>query len=415
MRQFTRQVLRPESFGGLFYDTGTRSLRVLTRPEYEAMRSRFQLESPRGNPLQIFDATTEGFPLRTDALSAPINLFVELTRRCPRRCTHCYANASALTQDELTLQELERILTRFRDIGGFTVRLTGGEPTVRPDFLEVLELLQSLEVVCALNTNGDFNEHFLAQIIDWGVRDFRVSLDGIEQTNDTIRWNGAFRSALGTLEALTAYNRSNDSKLSVTINTVLMRSNQQDVRAIIELAAGLGHKVSFGLLRITGRAKASEMLSALELGQVIEVAERACRDLRLKPGTVRMNYISLSGEMPLSGYRPFPFDGSKCPLGTLGIAVDVQGRIVPCGYFVTVRDERFRGDDLCHVDLLFAWHTSSVLNEARRVTRSCCFGCTLYKTRCNGGCPMMAYVASGNLDGRDPYCLRIPSNPIPEV
>ena len=410
MKSCTRQILRRESFGGLFYDTGRRSLRLLTSPEFEVMRGQYKLELHQNSRsrVQLVDVTANGLPLLTDALSAPINLYIELTRNCSKACSHCYAASSLIRTQEMTLEDLAQILKQFRDGGGAWVRLTGGEPTLRSDFFELLDILQSLEIVCALNTNADYDQAFLLRLIERGVQDFRVSLDGTEKTNDAIRWKGSFRRVWATLYSLSVYNRKSDSPVDVTINTVLMRSNQQDVRALIELASTLGHKISFGLLRVAGRARASEMLSPAELARVVRTAEEACRDFQLPPGAVRMNYISLSGELPSAGYRPFPLDGSRCPFGITGFALSVEGRIVPCGYFVTMTDEGLVGEQIRSTDLLRVWHTSEVLRKVRNIKRPHCGECVLYKVRCCGGCPMSAYAATRDLEARDPYCLNAP-------
>ena len=56
-------------------------------------------------------------------------------------------------------------------------------------------------------------------------------------------------------------------------------------------------------------------------------------------------------------------------------------------------------------DLLDLWHHSPVLERARQVRRHSCAGCRYHIVQCNGGCPVMAYL-NGDVDGRDPYCVR---------
>ena len=81
----------------------------------------------------------------------PINGSIELTARCNLSCSHCYINLPADEQDalrrELTQHELYDILDQIVDEGCLWLLLTGGEPLIRTDFIDVLYLCQEERVV----------------------------------------------------------------------------------------------------------------------------------------------------------------------------------------------------------------------------------------------------------------------------
>ena len=185
-----------------------------------------------------------------------------------------------------------------------------------------------------------------------------------------------------------------------------MKSNRDYVEEMIEFAQGYGFKISFGLMRLSGRARRDEMLSPREVVQSAHNVQQTRERLGLGKGTVRINFDVFCKAGTPDTFAPFPFDNSKCPIGTHGIAIDAYGRIFPCGYLIDVDDGIWAGEDVRGKDLLDLWHNSRVVGEAREITRECCRDCDYHIVKCNGGCPVMAYVCEGDIDGRDPNCVR---------
>lgn len=85
-------------------------------------------------------------------------LDVELTERCPNRCPHCYINRPAEDEEaaprEMTAGRVKEILTEAASLGCLSVRLTGGEPLLRPDFEEIYLFARRLGLKVKLFTNG---------------------------------------------------------------------------------------------------------------------------------------------------------------------------------------------------------------------------------------------------------------------
>jgi mycofactocin biosynthetic radical S-adenosylmethionine protein MftC len=407
-----RLILKKESFGGNFIDTGTGRREFLRPEEYEAKKQELLKLDDQTAKVQIIDVTERGYPLLSDATSSPNSVFWELTKHCNGACTDCFmdSNSQRWNQPEVSFSEIKEIVKQFTDLGGYSIRLTGGEPTLRQDFFDVVDLLNESGMDVGLNTNGMFDEQKLEQILSRGIKDIRISLDGPEEVNDRIRWLGNYRGAITTIERIAEYNKTAAEPTKPTINVVLMRSTMPHMEHMARLAHGYGFKISFGLMRLSGRAKSDEMLSPEEVVHAAYTAQRMRDELGLPQGAIRVNYdVFCEGTQDgkgkeLSGYAPFPFDNSKCPLGTSGLNIDAYARIAPCGYFVNA--EEMMGEDIRGKDLLHVWHNSPLLQMIRKLTRDGCTDCDYYKVKCNGGCPAMAYFLDGNINGRDPYCIR---------
>lgn len=398
-------LLRRESFGGIFADTADSYYRWLTPAQFDEKRRELS-SADNGLPVQVFDATERGYPLLEDATASPISLFLELSKRCNSACRHCFAEANAprWSQPELSFAQIRRILQQFADIGGFKLRFTGGEPTLREDFFDITDWAHDQGMAISLNTNGLFGEECLQDILTRGIADLRISLDGPERINDTIRGAGSFQRVTRTFERLRDYNRTAARPVSATMNVVLMRANVDCIEPMVELAQSLGAQLSFGLLRLTGRASADQMLRPEEVLQAARRVQQMRLNLALPRGAVRINFDVFAEPRTYEGFVPPLFNNSTCQIGASGLSVDAFGRVAPCGYLVSV--EEWTGENTAQADLLFLWQNSDVLRRARRVRRNICTGCPHHRIACNGGCPVMAWAAGNGIDGRDPYCVQ---------
>ncbi|MBM2834471.1 MAG: Radical domain protein [Candidatus Brocadiaceae bacterium] len=405
-------ILKKESFGGIFIDKKPGRMQILRPDEYENKKDELLKLADKSSNIQVIDVTEMGYPLLTDATSSPNSIFWELTKRCNGTCTDCFMDSNSPKWDkkEVSFAEIADIVRQFVNLGGHSVRLTGGEPTLRADFFDIVDLLSENGIEVGLNTNGMFNEQKLEQILSRGIKDIRISLDGPAEVNDRIRWPGNYKGALRTIESIFDYNKTATNPTKPTINVVLMRSTMPHMEYMIGLARRYGFKLSFGLMRLSGRAKTREMLSPEEVVQAARKVQQMRELLGLKKGAIRINYdIFCDGapdgkESERSGYAPYPFDNSRCLLGCTGLNLDAYARIAPCGYFVNA--EEMNSEDMRGKNLLEVWHNSPLLKMLRGLTRKGCSGCGYYKVTCNGGCPAMAYFVDGDINGKDPYCVK---------
>lgn len=405
-------ILKKESFGGFFVDTAIGWGQFLRPEEYETKKRELLQLQEQGQQIKFIDVTLQGYPLLEGAISTPNSIFWEITKRCNGTCTGCFmdSNASKWDSAETTLEEIAGIVRQFVDLGGYSVRLTGGEATRRPDFLDIVDCMNEAGIQIGLNTNGMFGENMLENILSRNIKDIRISLDGPEEVNDHIRWQGNYRGTLKTIKRIADYNQASSNPTKPTLNVVLTRSTVPYMEHMASLAQDYGFKISFGLLRLSGRAKTKEMLSPEEIVHAAYRVKTIRDSLGLAKGAIRINYDIFCDQAQdgkgrkIIGYHPPPFDNATCPLGSSGFTIDAFARIVPCGYLVNA--EEWVGEDIRGKDLLDRWYNSPVLNKARRVTRQDCTDCAYHIQKCNGGCPAMAFFVNGDAHGRDPYCIR---------
>eukprot|EP00879_Flechtneria_rotunda_P016503 GHRR01017271.1.p1 GENE.GHRR01017271.1~~GHRR01017271.1.p1 ORF type:complete len:318 (+),score=106.59 GHRR01017271.1:557-1510(+) len=114
-------------------------------------------------------------------------LRISLTERCNLRCTYCMpADGVQLTpsQQLLTTDEVERLATLFVKAGVTKIRLTGGEPTVRRDLLDIIQRLNRLKPIglktIALTSNGLTLAKQLPALVAAGLSGLNISLDSLK-------------------------------------------------------------------------------------------------------------------------------------------------------------------------------------------------------------------------------------------
>ncbi len=173
-------------------------------------------------------------------------LRLSVTDRCDLRCSYCMPERMQFLpkKDVLSLEELRALAKAFIARGIAKIRLTGGEPLVRRDVMQLVQALggelgQGLEEL-TLTTNGTQLARHAQALADAGVRRVNVSLD----TRDPALFQQlARRDELGkVLEGIAA---ARAAGLHVKINTVALKGlNQSEIPALMQWAHGQGHDMT---------------------------------------------------------------------------------------------------------------------------------------------------------------------------
>ncbi|MFD0916452.1 GTP 3',8-cyclase MoaA [Pseudahrensia aquimaris] len=171
-------------------------------------------------------------------------LRVSVTDRCDFRCVYCMAEDMTFLpkRELLTLEELDRLCSTFIEKGVRKLRLTGGEPLVRKNIMELIRNLSrhlktgALEEL-TLTTNGSQLARYAQELADCGVRRINVSIDTLdrEKFQQITRWGQLGK----VMEGLAA---ANAAGLQVKINAVALKGvNEFEIENMIEWAHGEGH------------------------------------------------------------------------------------------------------------------------------------------------------------------------------
>lgn len=179
----------------------------------------------------LCDINSPGDELRYGAPQPPIVVW-NCTQRCNLKCLHCYARSQdRVYQGELTTEEGKTFLRDLADFKVPVILLSGGEPTLRKDIIELASRAKELGIRVVLSTNGTLITDKLAEeIIKVGFGEVGISLDGIGAVNDHFRGQeGAFEAALQGFRRLVAL------KQRVSLRLTITRHNYREIPAIFDL------------------------------------------------------------------------------------------------------------------------------------------------------------------------------------
>ncbi|WP_425488748.1 GTP 3',8-cyclase MoaA [Methylobacterium brachythecii] len=187
-------------------------------------------------------------PMRPSPLVDPFGraityLRISVTDRCDFRCSYCMAeNMQFLPKrDLLSLEELDRLCNVFVERGVRKLRITGGEPLVRRDIMQLFRRLSrhldsgALDEL-TLTTNGSQLGRFAPELADLGIRRVNVSLDTLDADKfKDITRRGDLPTVLAGIEA------ARKAGIKVKINAVALKGlNEHEIPDMIRWAHGLG-------------------------------------------------------------------------------------------------------------------------------------------------------------------------------
>jgi len=130
-------------------------------------------------------------------LQAPICLTWELTYACNLACVHCLSSSGRRDPRELSTQQALAVIDEMRALQVFYVNIGGGEPTIRPDFFELINYATTNGVGVKFSTNGSRIDRATAtRLAAMDYLDIQISLDGMDaKTNDAVRGDGSYAMA----------------------------------------------------------------------------------------------------------------------------------------------------------------------------------------------------------------------------
>ena len=113
---------------------------------------------------------------------------LSITDVCNFKCGYCLPNGYFKPNNHpgfLNINEIENLINALSDLGVSKIRVTGGEPTVRKDFFDVMKLIKSKDGIKKLvvTTNGYKLDQLAEPLIDTGVDGINISIDTLDREN----------------------------------------------------------------------------------------------------------------------------------------------------------------------------------------------------------------------------------------
>jgi mycofactocin radical SAM maturase len=320
-------------------------------------------------------------------LSAPVNATWEVTYACNLSCIHCLSDSGRKRAGELSTEQALRVIDQLAAEKVFQFNIGGGEPFMRPDFLDLMDHAHDKGIVTCISTNGTLINEDIARRLDHPLVYIQVSLDGAsEKANDAIRGRGSFGKVMNALEHLR--NRS----IEVSINCVLTRRSFPELDKLVELAASYGAKLRVSRFRPSGRGKKSWSQLNVQREQMADFSQWLARHLAVSTGD---SFFSVTTEERRS------LGLNMCGACKMTCCLSPQGAIYPCAF---LQEPEFCAGKLPEEDFSTIWNTSPIFESFRQLEIKSCESCQRFDM-CHGGCPAIAYHTQRKLGVADPGCL----------
>lgn len=344
--------------------------------------------------------------------SRPYVVSWNVTYRCNLACEHCYLDAggrpkvvsgSFADRSELSTEQCYRVIDEIVALAPECLTiLTGGEPLLRRDILEILRYGHARKLWMVVGTNGVRISENLAGILQKeGVRGLSLSLDALDpDLHDKFRMvRGAWRN---TVEGAKILNRVG---LKFILQTTVTTDNAGELEDIAAFAyEELGAKVwNLYFLVPTGRGEFTSDLTQSEYDSVLETLfkiQQSYSSRMLVSAKCAPHYVkTLFEQDPNSPFlKSFAGGAGGCPAGTQYMGIRPNGEATPCPYL-----PQFGGNILAQ-GLKEIWNYSELFEAIRQrgALGGRCGACE-FSPYC-GGCRARAFGQSSDYMAEDSLC-----------
>ena len=327
------------------------------------------------------------------------------TYRCNLRCSHCYLDTNALTNQsvsELSTQEGYKLIDQMAELNpNLLLILTGGEPLLRKDIYDLSSYASQKGMMVVLGTNGNMIDDDIAKKLkESGVTGIGISLDSIVPgRHDTFRGiPGAWDDTLNGIEACRRQG------IGFQIQTTVTKENFDEIPHIVEFSYNLGAKV-FNLFFLVCTGKGQDLTDITP--QQYDQALHQLYDIHIKYQGKMMvgakcapHYRRIVYEHDTSSPLIRAYAGG-CPAGTHYCRITPEGNITPCPYMPNV------SGNVRERSFVEIWKDTTDFQTLRFATLNGRCGVCEFMDICKG-CRARALATTGNQMDEDEWCNYIP-------
>jgi len=327
------------------------------------------------------------------------------TNNCNLGCAHCYHPTHIQNENLMGLEEVKDMLddlsnTAERWSMSPRISISGGEPLMRRDLLDILRYANEKRILTAILTNGTLlTPKKAGEIFEAGVRRLQVSLDGRKDTHNKIR-----RRPFAYGEALKGIINASNAGIDVTVSMTLMQSNKEDFEDVVRAAIDTGaKKVGFKTYvpdRNSGAddpeyVSAEEALSVfMEAGKLME----KYRDrIRVLDSDVLWQIVK-----SIDPFKEAAKEENKyltgCSAGYRALSVLSDGTVYPCRRLPIKIGHINEGIVNLIID-------SEVMQNLRNLDKMRKNSLCDMVAHCRG-CRAVAYAVTGDYMAKDPMCFK---------
>lgn len=313
-----------------------------------------------------------------DEVDNPLSsAYLHVTNICNLNCIGCYSfDRTRNCKDRLSLEEMKHILDELYANGVDTITISGGEPMIRKDLVEIVAYAKGLGVeTINVITNGTLYDEEKLKTLKPYINTLAISIDGYSYENPRfIRDEGTFPKVISFIQ------QAKELGMELCILPTLHHFNIEHVEDYLKLSKELKVPISFSLLTCSN-----------DLEEYIPTEEN-------------LNYLSnyfldfmKKGVVPLQDYSNLEAK-KHCGAGESIISVTAEGDVYPCHM---MHDTDTKMGNILETSLEDIIKSAKKIPAVEQIHK--CSNCSV-KDVCGGGCKARALLVNGSWDTPDPYC-----------
>jgi len=273
----------------------------------------------------------------TTPVSAPYRFDLALTYGCNVECAHCYVERPK-GMTSLAREEWKRVLDKIWAIGTPHVCFTGGEPTLHPNLVELVQYAQEVGLVTGLLTNGRAlaDKALLQRLADAGLDHIQITFESHDEKihDEMVGEPGAFK------ETVEGIKNSVATSVYTITNTTISKKNAPGIERTVEFIRDLGVK-TFAVNGIiySGGAKTADIgFKEEELSPILERIRKAAEQFRMRliwyTPTQYCQFNPIENELGVK----------TCTAAKYNMAIEPNGDVLPCQSYFCVLGNILKDD-----------------------------------------------------------------------
>lgn len=313
-----------------------------------------------------------------------ISVWLNITSSCNLKCKHCFLGENNYKSDEvMSVNEIDSLMDEFLKVKGeppIALDITGGEPLLRKDFIDIVKVCSRDGIKVSVPTNGLLLDSKIINELSSRSIPLVISLDGCtKEDHEFIRGSNTFDRTLHNISE--AVSQGIDVTLSFTVH----KGNQDSIIGYLEFAKKLGvNTVNYSFLNELGNALVNNMYKADENKVIHNTLMEALRDKEI------FNLIQSSNCCRTLETVLLPIKMDCCGAGINTCAIGANGDIYPCPSF---QNEKYTAGNIRKNKFSDVWNNSNTFKEFRKIRidtlNDKCSKCEL-RFFCGGGCRAQA-------------------------
>lgn len=328
---------------------------------------------------------------------------IELTLACNLKCIHCGSYAGKAREDELSADEIYKLIDDLKKIKCKQITLMGGEFIFRKDWLKIAKYINKKDIELVIISNGfALTDKIVKQFRDLKLYSVALSLDGTKEIHDKIRGvKGSFNKVIESIKKI------QNNKISLGIITTISKLNAKELPKIRELLYKYGKDIRWQIQTAAYGTKLTKklLIDEKDFIYICQFIEKSHLEKRYDPDNLLILGADDIGynQKCVSPYISADYDWHGCKAGINVLGVQSNGNVKGC---LSLPD-KFIEANIREKSIVDIWNDKKSFKYSRHFTESDlgenCKECA-FRMKCKGGCTDISYNRTGKIHN-NPFCL----------